>query len=161
MANPHAILRYQDPDDVETVVLAWSPMPVYPHTRRPTEVAPFLPVHRLHGITELNPAPRFYLDKGDQPVTLDDEIDVAMPRAISAFEHAPPMAHQPSLGDSLAYNPEVIRLNRHAREGTCPVSRVRHHSIAFDSVGRQPRALLFRSADTIEVTQPNEDLSRL
>jgi hypothetical protein len=105
----------QDPNHVETVDLARTPVPLNPGCCRAREFALFTPVHGLDGVAEVGSVAGFDLYERDKAFALDDEIDVPVPGTIAALYNAPPCAQKPTFRYALAHNAEVHSFLRHGR----------------------------------------------
>ena len=57
---------------------------------------------RFDRISELAPAPRLDLDEGDRPLSLHNQIDVAVPASETALNHPPALPPKPTLRDTLS-----------------------------------------------------------
>jgi hypothetical protein len=92
----------QHADHIEPVRLRLPPVAIDPDQGRALQFPLFAPVNCLNRTAELRATAGFHLNKSDQTIPLDHEIDVAMSVAEAALHYAPPTPTKPSLRDSLS-----------------------------------------------------------
>lgn len=105
-SNVGAIQKHAD--HVESVGLRLPSVAVDPDHRRALQFFAFAIVDCLDRTTELRAPASLYLDKGDCPIPLDDQIDVAVTAAEPALNHAPAPPPKPSLSDSFSEGPKGL-----------------------------------------------------
>jgi len=108
MADSYPIPLDEHANDVEAIGVRRAAMPVDPDPRRAAQLLLLPPVDRLDGTAKPRAAPSLDLDERHQPVSLDYEIDVAVPAPEATLHHAPPAQPKPSLRDPLPQLPECL-----------------------------------------------------
>ena len=101
VANPDAPTLDQDPNDVEPVGVVRPAVAGDPDACGTSQLLLFPPVDRFDRSAESITASSLDLDERHHPISLDHEIDVAMPGAEPALHDAPPTLPKPSLRDPL------------------------------------------------------------
>ena len=101
VADPDALALDEDPDHVEPVRVVRPAMAGDPDARRASQLFLLPPVDRFDGAAEPIAAPSLDLDERHYSISLDHEIDVAVPGAEPALHDAPPAPPEPPLRDPL------------------------------------------------------------
>jgi hypothetical protein len=101
VANSDALALDQNPHHIEPVGIVRPAMPGDPDAGRATQLLLLPPVDRFDGTAESVAAPSLDLDERHHPLSLDHEIDVAMPGAEPALDHTPSSLPKPPLRDPL------------------------------------------------------------
>ena len=108
MPDSNPVLGHVDAYDVEAVTLGATPVPVDPDPGRAAQLTPLPPADGLDRFPELEALPRLHLDERHDPVTLRDQVDVAMAGAKPPVHDLPAIPLQPPFGDPLAQKPELL-----------------------------------------------------
>ena len=108
MPDPHPILGHVDPDNVEAVALGSTPVAVDPDPGRAAQLTPLSPSDGLDRLAEPEPLPGLHLDEGHDPMTLRNQVDVAMAGSKPPVDDLPAVTLQPPFGDALAEKPELL-----------------------------------------------------
>ena len=108
MPDPNPVPGHEDADDVEPVALGIAAVPVDPDLGRSRELAPLPPPDGLDRLAELEALSGLYLDEGDDPMSLRDQVDVPMPGTVAPVHDLPAVALQPPFRDPLAQQPELL-----------------------------------------------------
>ena len=102
MANPDALPLDEHPHDVEPICVVQAAVAGYPDPGRASQLLLLSPVDRFDRSAEPVPAPSLDLDEGDDPIPLDDQIDVSVPRSEAALDDSPPPPPEPPLRNPLS-----------------------------------------------------------
>ena len=108
VADPHPIALDEHANHVEPVSVGGPAVAIDPDPRRAAQLPLFSPVHRFDRTAEPIAASSLDLDERHYAISLDHEIDVAMPGAEPALHHAPPALPKPSLRDPLPQLAECL-----------------------------------------------------
>ena len=92
---------HEHADHVEAIGVVPTAVPVDPDPRRTSQLLLLPPVDCFDWSPEPVPAPSLHFDEGHHPISLDHQIDVAMPGTEPALDDAPPPLPEPSLRDPL------------------------------------------------------------
>jgi hypothetical protein len=109
VSNPHLIAGYDYPDDVESIRLPGSAVPVDPDAGGPGKLDPFFPVDRLDRAAEMVVAPGLDLDERDDSIPLDYQVDVTVPVPEAAVEDLPAVAREPAFRDPFSNFAQGLR----------------------------------------------------
>lgn len=110
MTDSDALAVDQHSHNVETVELALASVTIDPRCCGARQFTLLTPVDRFDRITEVGAVPRFDFHESDQSTALDNEIDIAAPRAEAALKDAPPCPLEPARRDTLAQYTEARSL---------------------------------------------------
>lgn len=113
--HSHAFLLDQHAYDVEPVRVVLPSVAVDPDQSRAGQFSLLSPPDGFDGLAKLRSSTRFHLHEGHEPVTLHDEVDVAMTASEATHEHAPSLSPQPPFRHSLAQLAECPSLRCHGR----------------------------------------------
>ena len=102
MADPDALALDQNAHHIEPIGIVRAAMAGDPDARRASQLLLLPPVDGFDRTAKPVPAPSLDLDERHHPLSLDHEIDVAMPGAEPALDDAPPVLPEPSLRDPLS-----------------------------------------------------------
>lgn len=101
------------PDHIKTVPKRRRSMAIDPDTGRSAKFAALSVVHGLDGRPEAVAAASLDLDEGNVVLAAYDEVDIAMPAAKPMRHHLPPLLHEPTGGNALTKQTEILTRFRH------------------------------------------------
>jgi hypothetical protein len=101
VSNSHTIALDEYSNDVESIGVGRTSVPIDPNGGRASQLSLFAPVYGFDRIPKLRPAPSLHLDERDGACSLHDEIDVAMAAPESALNDPISLPLEPSLRDPL------------------------------------------------------------
>jgi hypothetical protein len=158
--HPSALCRrQQNSNHIKAIRLASAAVTVYPHPGRPHEFAPLPPVDGLDRAAKGLATAGLDLDKGDGPVPLCDQIEVAMTISKAALDHTPAVANEPSFGNALAGCTELLIVltdcRRHGRQHGASAQKVRNRIFASgaESLRRRFHVAFRRLIDLVQALQ--------
>lgn len=122
MPDPHPPLSEQDPDDIETKLVARTAVPGHPHPARATQLALLPPVYGSQRPPETGRLSGLYLDKRHHSPARSvglgrNEVDIPMPAPKSAVQNFPAMLNQPHFRHSLASLAQFLTFLCHVDRG--------------------------------------------
>ncbi len=124
---PHAdrLTDKQDTEHVEPIGEPGSSVPIDPNPGTPPQLTLLADMHRLDRRTEPFPPTRLDLDERHEVLAPNDQIDIAAP-APEAMRHDPPaVPAQPTRGDPLTPQAEILSRFRHGASLSPPSDKSR------------------------------------
>jgi hypothetical protein len=138
MPDPDSLTDDEHADHVEAVAERRRAMTINPDPGRPPQLSTLAEVNGLEWGAELLSATGLHFDERHLVATPHDQIDVAVAAAEAMGNDAPPIPHEPTGGDPLTEQPEMLTCFRHGASLQSPADKSRTQlwrAVSFERVG--------------------------